>query len=131
MIKLNNPGNIRISDTPWQGKVAPSRDEAFETFDTPEHGLRAMAKILLTYFERGLNTIELIIPTWAPPSENNTDAYIDDVCDRSGFDSDRILEAGATTLCSLVSAIVWHENGRNPYTDQQIAAGVALAMHET
>jgi hypothetical protein len=128
-IAINNPGNVRISSTAWLGKLTPSRDPEFETFDTAEHGLRVIARILLTYFEEyKLNTIEGIIAKWAPDSENDTDAYIDDVSDRTDFDSDQALTPDAPTLAALISAIVWHENGSNPYSDGVIAAAVASVL---
>jgi hypothetical protein len=128
-IAINNPGNVRISSTGWQGKLTPSRDPEFETFDTPEHGLRAVARILLTYFEEyKLNTIEGIIAKWAPDSENDTDAYIDDVSDRTGFDSDQVLTPDAPTLTALVKAITFHENGSCPYADAIIEAAVTSVL---
>jgi hypothetical protein len=130
-LSLNNPGNVRISSAHWLGKVTPSRDPDFETFDTPEHGLRVIARILLTYFEDyNLNTINDIIAKWAPASENDADAYIDDVSDRTGFDSDQVLTPDAPTLSALVSAIVWHENGQNPFTEDLIASAVASLAPE-
>lgn len=127
-ISNNNPGNIRISSAPWQGKLVPSRDPDFESFDMPEHGLRALAKVLITYFHQGLNTIDDIISKWAPPDENNTDAYIDSVSDAVGIDSDITLIPDADTLAKLVSAIVQHENGKQPYTADLIAIAVRDAL---
>ena len=33
-LRLNNPGNIRISQTKWQGEVIPSADKSFKQFKT-------------------------------------------------------------------------------------------------
>ena len=128
MININNPGNIRISNTQWQGKISPSHDAQFETFDTPDNGIRAMAKILITYFDRGLNTIEAIITAWAPPSENDTDTYIDAVSDDSGFDSDQVLTLDASTLEALIPAIIKHENGKQPYDASLISTAIQEAL---
>lgn len=127
-VSNNNPGNLRISNQHWLGKISPSRDPDFETFDTAEHGLRALAKVLLTYFHEGLNTIEAIIAKWAPAGENNTDAYIDAVSDMTGFDSDAPLTPDAVTLAKLTSAIVFHENGKNPYPADLIQTAVKDAL---
>jgi hypothetical protein len=63
----NNPGNIRKSPTKWLGEV-DGTDDAFETFQSPELGIRAIVRILLTYQRRhGLDTIEEMIGRWAPP----------------------------------------------------------------
>ena len=71
-LRNNNPGNIVLSDIPWLGKIAGD-DERFETFQTPEHGIRALSLNLLNYARKhGLETVQDIIPRWAPASENNT-----------------------------------------------------------
>lgn len=129
-IRNNNPGNIRISDTPWHGKLIASKDPEFETFDAPVDGIRAMARILETYFdEYGLSTVTSIITRWAPPNENNTHAYIRAVCESTGFEPDAVLTPDADTLGKLVPAIIRQENGEQPYSEPIIAAGVALALH--
>jgi hypothetical protein len=51
-----------------------------------EWGLRAAFCILRTYRDKHkANCIEDIITRWAPPSENDTDAYIKAVCKLTGF----------------------------------------------
>lgn len=116
-LRINNPGNIRTSTTPWQGKVTPSRDAAFETFDTPEHGMRAAAKVLLTYFNKHkLDTVTKIISRWAPPSENDTQAYITAVSERTGMPPDAFIDLTDPMLFTvLLMAIIRHEQGLDPY----------------
>jgi hypothetical protein len=45
-----------------------------------------MARQLMLYGDRGNNTPGGIIHTYAPSSENNTRAYIDDVTSRTGME---------------------------------------------
>jgi hypothetical protein len=125
----NNPGNIRKSDAAWHGAVAGS-DPVFVTFDTPENGIRAMAKVLLTYQrQHGLDTIAELIERWAPAAENDSFAYIDDVATRLGIDPDeRIDLANPQILAALCGAIIRHENGRQPYAAAILAAGVGAAL---
>jgi hypothetical protein len=125
----NNPGNIRKSDASWHGAVAGS-DPVFVTFDTPESGIRAMAKVLLTYQRKhGLDTIAELIERWAPAAENDSFAYIDDVSTRLGIDPDeRIDLADPAILAALCGAIIRHENGGQPYPAAVIAAGVGAAL---
>ncbi len=125
----NNPGNIRKSDAAWRGAVA-GNDPAFVTFDSPEHGIRAMAKVLLTYQrQHGLDTIAELIERWAPAVENDCFAYIDDVATRLGIDPDaRIDLANPAILAPLCGAIIWHENGRQPYSAAVLAAAVGAAL---
>lgn len=85
-IRNNNPLNIRISSSPWSGKVIPSSDKEFETFCTMEHGIRAAIKTIRTYVTKhGCTTMRDIIRRWAPPAENKTDAYINAVYMESGI----------------------------------------------
>ncbi len=131
-LRVNNPGNIRSSDAHWLGKLTPSRDDDFETFDTIEHGIRAAAMIVLNYFrEHGLTTITGIVSRWAPPTENNTASYIMDVCDRCGFDADAPLNLEAEDdLLAVVHAICDHEQGSaiEAVTPDQFKTGVAMAL---
>lgn len=125
----NNPGNIRLSRTAWQGEVKGS-DPDFVTFDLPESGIRAMAKVLLNYQTiHGLRTVEAIIARWAPPSENNTGAYASDVASRMGVaPEDSVDLTDPATLSALVQAIIRHENGSMPYDVATIDRGIERAV---
>lgn len=126
-IRNNNPGNIRHSTSQWQGMSATQTDADYVQFDDPIYGIRAMAKLLNNYQSRyGLNTIRELITRWAPPIENITAAYIANVARIVGIDADKEITVD-DYLPSLVPAIIQHENGRQPYTDEQINRGIALA----
>ena len=114
-IRDNNPGNIDISNIPWQGKIpaADNTDGRFEQFVDPFHGLRALARNLHTYYVEGKNTIAKIIVPYAPDSENDTEAYIATVCKLTGFDQDEVLDLGdAPTLRAICQGIIRVENGK-------------------
>ncbi|EAS0523654.1 structural protein [Salmonella enterica] len=117
-IRNNNPGNIRWGDD-WQGLVAKSRrtDKAFCQFTAPEFGIRAMIIILRNYQRRrGLNTITGIINRWAPSSENNTQAYINSVAQATDVAPDQPVDTtDSRFMVKLLQAIIWHENGVQPY----------------
>jgi hypothetical protein len=101
-------------------------------FTDPIYGIRAMARILNTYERLGINTIQVCINRWAPPSaNNNTAAYIAFVCAACGVGSSQVLSLSAIAL-PLIRAIIVQERGPNhPYTDTQILAGIALAKVTT
>lgn len=128
-VRNHNPGNIEKSATPWQGKVDGS-DPRFETFATPELGIRALAKNLLTSQDRhGNNTITDIINRWAPAKENNTAAYVAAVAKETGLDPTAALNLrDPETLQKLTTAIIHHENGVQPYGADMVRAGVDLAI---
>lgn len=128
-IRNNNPGNLEFSKTnPWAGQTGD--DGRFAKFETPEHGIRALGRNLLSYQRQGIDTVSDIINRWAPPSDNNnTDAYIQAVCDQLGVTADQQLDASnPDTLKALCAAIIQHENGSQPYSDQQLATGVSAAI---
>jgi len=126
-IRLNNPGNIRHGQ-PWRGLSDDQPDKSFAKFKTPEMGIRAAAKVLRTYEKRGLNTIQKIIGTWAPPNENDTDAYVNAVAKSLGVKPTDTITLTQIILFKLAKAIIRHENGENPYSDEQIMKGVSMAM---
>jgi hypothetical protein len=125
-----NPGNIDYDDTAWEGLANPPSDGRFCIFVSPFYGLRAIAKILQTYqIEEGLHSVGAIIDRWAPASENNTQAYVADVCQRCSLTPDQPFAANdAAVQEALVRAIVIHENGRCIYTDTEIATAVQAVL---
>lgn len=128
-IRNNNPGNLEYSKTnPWVGQTGD--DGRFAKFETPEHGIRALGRNLLSYQRQGIDTVSDIINRWAPPSDNNnTDAYIKAVCAKLGVTADQQLDASnPDTLKALCAAIIQHENGSQPYSDQQLSTGVSAAI---
>lgn len=136
-IRNNNPGNIDFSKAnDWLGQLPfdPAIESRFARFDSPQHGIRAMAKTLLSYQRKhGLKTVRAMIGRWAPASENNTTAYTRAVEARllaehnvpPGADID--LQSRAVMVC-LVQAIIHHENGVNPYSPALVEEGVAKAF---
>ena len=77
-IRNNNPLNIRLGKSHWQGLRKMQEDGAFCQFDSLAYGWRA-AFILLTrtyYNNYGADTIGKIISRWAPQIENDTRGYI-------------------------------------------------------
>lgn len=117
-IRNNNPGNIRWGDE-WKGLVPETQrtDKSFCQFKAPEFGIRAMIIILRNYQSKyGLKTITGIIKRWAPPNENDTQAYIRSVAQATGTDADKPIDlTDSRKLFPLLQAIIKHENGTQPY----------------
>lgn len=85
MVGRNNPFNIRyMSVNNWYGQALPPR-KGFCQFFEFDFGLRAGFVLLRNYIRDGLDSVYQIIPKFAPPSENDTNKYIDYVL--SQFDS--------------------------------------------
>ena len=123
-----NPGNLEWTSTPWHGQIGT--DGPFVKFDTPANGIRALAIDLRNQQDHhGLNTVREIIMKFAPPSENNTAAYIAAVSSQLGVAPDDILDLhDADTLTKFVKAIIQHEQGRCIYGDATISNSVELAL---
>lgn len=133
-IRNNNPGNIRISKQKWQGKVPveENTDGEFEQCVSMAYGVRMMGRTLLTYEKSGRDTIEKIIKSWAPPNENNTEAYIKFVADALDIPRTRKIDIDDYEIAfPLVKAIIQKENGLNngkPWvSDEVIREGLFLA----
>lgn len=111
-IRNNNPLNIRIGNT-WLGERQNPTDPAFEEFVSIEYGYRAAFLILRRYIRRyKRQTIAAIISTWAPPSENATQRYIDFVANKMGIAPDvQILFEDKETMTQLVAAMQMMECG--------------------
>ena len=78
------------------------------------YGLRAGFIILRRYIRRyRRDTIQQIIETWAPVTENATQKYIDCVCQRTGLRPDvAICYSDRDTMCKLVQAMAFVECGQ-------------------
>lgn len=140
-IRNNNPGNIDYNArNQWQGQLPPDPaiEKRFARFDTPENGIRALAKLLLNYRGKdgipavggpGIDTPLEFINRWAPSVENNTNAYVRAVAGALGVSpTTRIDIRNPVTLKSLVTSIIIHENGSNPYPDAVISEGIRRAL---
>lgn len=126
-IRNNNPGNIRHGPSQWQGMSNEQTDAEYIQFDDPVYGIRAMTKLLQNYQSRyGLNTIRELITRWAPPNENITESYVTNVSRIVGASPDQQINVTEVAV-PLVTAIITHENGMQPYTDEQISKGISLA----
>ena len=92
-LRNNNPLNIRkVPGTRWKGQEPPSNsplkgeDREFVRFSSMEWGIRAAFVLFRTYaIKYKANCIQDIITRWAPPSENDTEKYIKNVCLWSGL----------------------------------------------
>ena len=86
-IRNNNPLNIRrVAGTRWKGQSSFQGDKDFVQFERMEWGIRAAFVLLRTYaIKYKANCIQDIIHRWAPPSENDTEKYIKNVCLWSGL----------------------------------------------
>lgn len=142
-IRNYNPGNIdRVAGTRWQGQAREQKDARFVTFLEPAWGIRAIARVLITYQDKRragdgsrIDSVREIIERWAPAHENDTEAYAKHVAKALGIgpDAESVDVYDYLTMRTLVLAIIRHENGPGPlpgglwYGEPIIADGLARA----
>jgi hypothetical protein len=124
----NNPGNLRK----WgQYPVA----NGFAVFPSLLTGLEAMRDQLRLYAGRGINTIQKIVYTWAPPTDNNpTVAYIQHVCKSSGYMEHQVLDMHDPEQSGrLIYGMVSQEQGGIPFSavmiNMCVGAPASMPMH--
>ncbi|WP_026383407.1 phage tail tape measure protein [Achromobacter xylosoxidans] len=125
-IRNNNPGNLVYVGQAGASKEANGR---FATFASAQEGLNALAAQLRRYGQRGLNSIQSIVNTYAPASENNTGAYANYLAQKMGIDTNTQFDVNSdpAALAALIRGIVEYENGRNPYSNDMIAQAAGMA----
>ncbi|MCC3740215.1 hypothetical protein LLQ54_10010 [Rouxiella badensis] len=122
-IRNNNPGNLRSAPN------AVASDGGFPIFSNPNDGLAAMSRQLQLYGSRGNDTPYGIIRTYAPSSENDSQAYINAVTKDTGFGAHEKLDlSDPATLKRLMTAMIRHENGSQPYSESDIDNGINTSM---
>ncbi|OCU53931.1 hypothetical protein, partial [Klebsiella pneumoniae] len=127
-LRNNNPGNIEAGSNSWDGQAGS--DGRFAKFVTPEHGIRALGKNLLSYQRQGYDTVSEIVNRWAPARDgNNTEAYIAALCKKLNVTpNDQLNMSDINTLRQLCAGIIQHENGKQPYSEDQLNTGVSAAL---
>lgn len=124
-VRLNNPGDLRYAGQPGAMLVG----NGFAAFRTPQEGLTALGRQLELYGSRGNNTLSGIISKYAPPSENDTAAYIRDMVRRVGVSaSSRLDLSDPKVLASLMQAMIRHEVGYNPYSRGMIGKAAVTVI---
>ena len=121
-ISNNNPGNILISETDWEGEIpfAENSDKKFAQFEAYVYGVRAMIVLLKNYMQkRGLNTVTDIVDQWSPGDLK----YVRYVAARLNLQDNAPLSADKDTLKALVTAIADFENGIGSDDNPAIAEG--------
>lgn len=126
----NNPGNLNYAGQ--AGAMLERSGGRFAKFQSAYDGLRAMARQLMLYAKRGINSVEGIISTWAPSSENNTGAYVNSISSRLGVDPKAALNLqNPQVLSQLMNGIIHHENGRNIYSSELVNRAASGAASPT
>lgn len=125
-----NPGNIEHNPAnKWLGLADPPSDGRFCRFVSHAHGIRALALLLMAYYDRhGLATVRGIINRFAPKHENPTGGYVAAVARHMGVGPDgRIDLHDPRIMHALVDGIIRFELGGQPYSEHELWEGLELA----
>ena len=141
-IRNNNPLNIRHSKDQWKGASNTQTDKSFVQFNSMAYGYRAAWRTLQTYYERFCKqgkafNVRNIITRWAPPTENDTEAYIRSVWSLSNIGGKENLlppsnASGYEKLSRMLAAMTVVENGIHlkQVDEEAIYQGYKLAFPE-
>ena len=125
-LESNNPLDIEFNpNVKWIGLSPIQNGGRWAVFLTPAYCYRAGAKILEHYETEGVNTVAEILSKFAPGNENPTAAYIKNVCEWTGFKPDTVITADK--FFAMLKAMTRQEDGDNPYPDNVILCGIAMA----
>ena len=129
-IENNNPGNIRPNPSiTWQGQTGVN--DGYLTFDTMEHGIRAIAKNAKNTVAAGYNTPLKFFNHYAPASDQNSPgSYAAFVAGKMGIGvNDNINFSNLQNLINFVTAIIQMENGpaANLLSSSVISQGATLS----
>ncbi|EPU7046075.1 transglycosylase [Escherichia coli] len=125
----NNLGNLVFANQEGATLESPNAkgEQRFARFNTPEEGIRALANQVSSYYNgtsaaagyQKLQTVSSIISKWAPPKENNTNQYIDNVSKYLGVSpNEKIDVSNPEVMTQLVRAIATKEGG-NPAVNNE------------
>lgn len=89
----------------------------------------ALAKLLRNYQRLyDLNTPQKIISRYAPPTENETVSYIDSASWQLNITPDTPVDLSEDgVLMVFIKAIIRHENGIQPYSNETLLKGIQMA----
>lgn len=107
-VRNNNPLNIRHNPrNRWLGLSLNQTDPAFCQFDSMIYGVRAAMKLLRAYaIKLHRYTISDYISRWAPPSENDTQNYIDFISKEIDYPSNiNLYFRDRPRFCAMVRAM--------------------------
>ena len=143
-VRLNNPGNLEWG-SPWEGlvpreqsryyKTGTSQQQRFCEFADAASGIRAIARTLITYFDKrkardgsAIDTVAEVVERWAPSFVNNTSAYANHVAKLMSVDPDQILDIKSyEVMHGLVTGIIAHENAGYAYPAEVVEEGLRRA----
>lgn len=135
-VARKNPFNlVYVASIQHLGQLPPAPGSVFARYDTAVHGIRAgIVDVRTKVYVDGLTTLATLIPKFAPPSENNTAAYIAFMSEWLGIGPDDEIDLSTASLCvAWAKGQIQQEVGHAPdgadwYSDDQYEEAAQLAL---
>jgi hypothetical protein len=140
-VRNNNPGNIKINKAnDWKGRVSNLSDKTFESFQTPEYGVRALNKVVDANI-KATNTFDEFVNRYASePKEKeyfkkngklmpHLQNYADALARSQGLSDSSSKFPKNIDKKAWLRAIIRHEGGQEAlsyYTDDVLSQGIKL-----
>lgn len=143
-IRRNNPGNLEFNisslKSPWVGESTNQPGGRVKgniiSFSSSEKGLRALSRVIHTKYNEGGTTVYKLMMSYAPPSENPTQKYIDYIDSYlygsygSGGENTTLNINSKRQVRNLMRAIVSFENaGNDPYSDSEYNTAISDSLN--
>lgn len=115
--RFNNPGNIRPANTNASLRIGTGKTSSGEfcIFPSYEIGRRAKKELLRRKYDQ--YTIPNAMEIYAPPSENDTEAYIDHIIKKTGLPRDKPLSSFTDAQIEFMMDAMESREGFNAKTD--------------
>lgn len=105
----NNPWDLLPEHVPWFGLAAAQPDSGPLQFLTLDDGIRAGILLCYTYQTRAWNTPSTFVTHFAPPPNNPTVTYIQNVSKWTGFRWDAPLDFHDPKILVPWARAVWRQ----------------------
>jgi len=130
-LRNHNPLNLRSASNET-GKVFAGKNGYFSRFGSDEDGLAAASRQLFLYGDRDKHTLQDVIGTFAPHSENNVENYVSDVSSATGFKPGENIDLHSPdVLKRLLPAMIKEEQGTQPFSQKDIDTGINDAIFDS
>jgi hypothetical protein len=139
-VRNNNPGNIKINKAnDWNGSISNPSDKTFESFQTPEYGVRALNKVVDANIKATNNFEEFVNRYASEPSEQayfkqtgklkpHLQNYAESLARSQQIDTSTNFPKSLDKK-ALLRAIIRHEGGQESlsyYDDSVLDSGLKL-----
>jgi len=130
-IRNNNPGNLNFAGQTGASLETGVSSPRFAKFKTRSAGLAALARQLSIYRMRGKDTIESIIRTYAPSSENDTNSYIAYLSKYMGVSPSARLDLKNPATMSKLMAGIANREGGGSFSNAELMGAARTGLGQT